>query len=260
MPPGTCASIVTEGVGETQKLIDRFNAISDKFAEPVSDEEMQKLLDEQAKLQDAIDAVQGWELERKLEIAADALRLPPWDAKVATLSGGERRRVALCRLLLSQPDMLLARRADESSRRGVGGLARALSRGIPEHGHRSDPRSLLSRQRRRLDSRARSRLRHTVAGQLFLVARAEGRAPAAGRDGSRRRCASHCSASSSGCAQIPRRARPRARRACSATRSSPRRSFRSATRPTRSTFRPARDSASSWSRSRTCARDSATGC
>jgi len=100
-------SIVTEGVGETQKLIDRFNAISDKFAEPVSDEEMQKLLDEQAKLQDAIDAVQGWELERKLEIAADALRLPPWDAKVSTLSGGERRRVALCRLLLSQPDMLL---------------------------------------------------------------------------------------------------------------------------------------------------------
>ena len=100
-------SIVTEGVGETQTLIDRFNAISDKFAEPVSDEEMQELLDEQAKLQDAIDAVQGWELERKLEIAADALRLPPWDAKVSTLSGGERRRVALCRLLLSQPDMLL---------------------------------------------------------------------------------------------------------------------------------------------------------
>ena len=100
-------SIVTEGVGETQKLIDRFNAISDKFAEPVSDDEMQKLLDEQARLQDAIDSVQGWELERKLEIAADALRLPPWEAKVETLSGGERRRVALCRLLLSQPDMLL---------------------------------------------------------------------------------------------------------------------------------------------------------
>src|SRR5262249_58702230 len=94
-------------VGETQKLIDRFNAISDKFAEPVSDDEMQKLLDEQAKLQDAIDAVQGWELERKLEIAADALRLPPWDSSISTLSGGEKRRVALCRLLLSSPDMLL---------------------------------------------------------------------------------------------------------------------------------------------------------
>jgi len=100
-------AVVTEGVGATQALIDRFNAISDKFAEPVGDEEMQKLLDEQAKLQDAIDAVQGWELERKLEIAADALRLPPWDTMIATLSGGEKRRVALCRLLLSQPDMLL---------------------------------------------------------------------------------------------------------------------------------------------------------
>ena len=103
----TVRSVVTEGVGTTQALIDRFNAISDRFAEPLADEEMQKLLDEQARLQDAIDAVQGWELERKLEIAADALRLPPWDAKVATLSGGEKRRVALCRLLLSQPDMLL---------------------------------------------------------------------------------------------------------------------------------------------------------
>ena len=71
------------------------------------DDEMNALLEEQAKLQDAIDAAGGWELERKLEIAADALRLPPWDAKIATLSGGEKRRVALCRLLLSAPDMLL---------------------------------------------------------------------------------------------------------------------------------------------------------
>jgi ATP-binding cassette ChvD family protein len=100
-------AVVTEGVGETQKLIDRFNAISDRFAEALGDDEMQKLLDEQARLQDAIDAVQGWELERKLEIAADALRLPPWEARISTLSGGEKRRVALCRLLLSQPDMLL---------------------------------------------------------------------------------------------------------------------------------------------------------
>jgi energy-dependent translational throttle protein EttA len=106
-PDKDVRAAVLEGVGETQGLIDRFNAISDKFAEPMSDEDMQKLLDEQAKLQDAIDAVQGWELERKLEIAADALRLPPWDAKISTLSGGEKRRVALCRLLLSQPDMLL---------------------------------------------------------------------------------------------------------------------------------------------------------
>ena len=98
---------VMEGVGETFQLLQRFNQISDAFAEPMDDEQMNKLLEEQAKLQDAIDAAGGWELERKLEIAADALRLPPWDAKIEQLSGGEKRRVALCRLLLSQPDMLL---------------------------------------------------------------------------------------------------------------------------------------------------------
>ena len=99
---------VIEGVAEIQDLIDRFNAVSDKFADPdLSEDAMNKLMDEQAKLQDAIDAKGGWELERKLEVAGDALRLPPWDADVTKISGGERRRVALCRLLLSQPDMLL---------------------------------------------------------------------------------------------------------------------------------------------------------
>jgi ATP-binding cassette ChvD family protein len=103
----TVRDIVAEGVGDVQSLIDRFNAISDRFAEPMSDDEMNKLMEEQAKLQDKIDAFNGWELERKLEIAADALRLPPWEAVIGKLSGGEKRRVALCRLLLSKPDMLL---------------------------------------------------------------------------------------------------------------------------------------------------------
>jgi sulfate-transporting ATPase len=103
----TVREVVGEGVGDVQSLIDRFNAISDKFAEPLSDDEMNKLMEEQAKMQDKIDAVGGWELERKLEIAADSLRLPPWDAVIGKLSGGEKRRVALCRLLLSKPDMLL---------------------------------------------------------------------------------------------------------------------------------------------------------
>ncbi len=103
----TVREVVGEGVGDVQGLIDRFNAISDRFAEPMSDDEMNKALEEQAKMQDKIDAVGGWELERKLEIAADSLRLPPWDAVVGKLSGGEKRRVALCRLLLSKPDMLL---------------------------------------------------------------------------------------------------------------------------------------------------------
>ncbi|MDJ0813899.1 MAG: energy-dependent translational throttle protein EttA [Woeseiaceae bacterium] len=98
---------VEEGLGETIELLHRFNEISEKFAEPMSDDEMNALLEEQGKLQDAIDAAGGWEVDRKLEVAADALRLPPWDADVTKLSGGERRRVALCRLLLSQPDMLL---------------------------------------------------------------------------------------------------------------------------------------------------------
>ena len=98
---------VEEGLGETIALVERFNAISDRFAEPMEDDEMNRLLAEQGELQTQIDAVNGWEIGRKLEVAGDALRLPPWDAEVAKLSGGERRRVALCRLLLSEPDMLL---------------------------------------------------------------------------------------------------------------------------------------------------------
>jgi len=98
---------VMQGVGGTFALVERFNAISEAFAEPMSDDEMNKLLEEQATLQDAIDAAAGWEIERKLEIAADALRLPAWEAKIGSLSGGEKRRVALCQLLLSAPDMLL---------------------------------------------------------------------------------------------------------------------------------------------------------
>ena len=96
---------VEEGVAETKALVDRFNEVSAKFAEP--DADFDALIAEQAKLQDRIEAAGAWDLDRKLEQAADALRLPPWDAEVNTLSGGERRRVALCRLLLSAPDMLL---------------------------------------------------------------------------------------------------------------------------------------------------------
>ncbi|MEO1752093.1 energy-dependent translational throttle protein EttA [Thiofaba sp. EF100] len=96
---------VMDGIGEIAQLLQRFNDISNEFANP--DADFDKLLAEQAELQDKIDAAGGWDLDRKLEIAADALRLPPWDADVTKLSGGERRRVALCRLLLSNPDMLI---------------------------------------------------------------------------------------------------------------------------------------------------------
>ncbi|OZB75865.1 MAG: energy-dependent translational throttle protein EttA [Halothiobacillus sp. 14-55-98] len=96
---------VMDGAGETARLLERFNEVSNEFANP--DADFDALLAEQAELQDKIDAAGGWDLDRKLEIAADALRLPPWDADVVKLSGGERRRVALCRLLLSNPDMLI---------------------------------------------------------------------------------------------------------------------------------------------------------
>jgi ATP-binding cassette ChvD family protein len=98
---------VEEGVAEKRALLDRFNEISARFAEPMSDEEMQALLEEQGEVQDRIDRTDAWSLDRMLDIAMDALRLPPADADVTNLSGGERRRVALCRLLLSAPDLLL---------------------------------------------------------------------------------------------------------------------------------------------------------
>jgi ATP-binding cassette ChvD family protein len=98
---------VQQGVKEIVGLVEEFNAISDKFAEPMSDDEMNALLEKQGELQTKIDTCDGWEIERILERAADALRLPPWEADVSKLSGGERRRVALCRLLLSKPEMLL---------------------------------------------------------------------------------------------------------------------------------------------------------
>ena len=98
---------VEEGVAAVQSLLTRFDEVNAAFAEPMDDDQMNALLEEQGQLQDQIDAAGGWELDRKLEVAADALRLPPWDADVTRLSGGERRRVALCKLLLSAPDMLL---------------------------------------------------------------------------------------------------------------------------------------------------------
>jgi sulfate-transporting ATPase len=98
---------VDVAVKPTRDLLLKFEEISNKFAEPMSDDEMTKLLDQQAKVQEKIDAVNAWDLDRKIEIAMDALRLPPGDADVNKLSGGEKRRVALCRTLLEEPDMLL---------------------------------------------------------------------------------------------------------------------------------------------------------
>jgi ATP-binding cassette ChvD family protein len=106
-PAKSAGENVMEGVKETKALLDRFNEVSAKFGEEMSDDAMNALIAEQAELQEKIDAANAWELERTVEIAMDALRCPSPEADVKTLSGGERRRVALCRLLLSKPDMLL---------------------------------------------------------------------------------------------------------------------------------------------------------
>jgi ATP-binding cassette ChvD family protein len=106
-PGKTVRAVVEEGVGKTRALLARFEEISAKFAEPLEDDEMNALLEEQAKLQDKIDSIGAWELDRTLDVAMEALRLPEPDTDVSVLSGGERRRVALCRLLLQKPDLLL---------------------------------------------------------------------------------------------------------------------------------------------------------
>jgi sulfate-transporting ATPase len=106
-PDKTVSENVAEAFGELQAALTRFNAISEKFMEPMEEEEMNALLAEQAQLQEVIDSQDGWDLDRRIEIALDALRCPPPDANVTKLSGGERRRVALCRLLLEKPDLLL---------------------------------------------------------------------------------------------------------------------------------------------------------
>jgi len=106
-PSKTVKDVVEEGVAETRALLQRFDEINEKFAQDLSPEEMDKVLAEQARVQDRIDAAGAWELDSKLDLAMEALRLPPPDVDVKTLSGGERRRVALCRLLLQSPDLLL---------------------------------------------------------------------------------------------------------------------------------------------------------
>ena len=106
-PERTVLQIVQEGVAETVALLARFDEINNRFAEPMSDDEMNALLEEQGKVQDQLDAANAWDLDSRLELAMDALRCPPSDLQIKHISGGERRRVALCRLLLQEPDILL---------------------------------------------------------------------------------------------------------------------------------------------------------
>ena len=168
----------------SRTCIDQYNAVMAKWADP--DADYDAIGAEQATLEDRINAADAWNLERNVDIAMDALRCPPDDADVTTLSGGEKRRVALCRLLLQPPGPAAARRADQPPRRRVGRLARALPPGVLGHRRRDHPRPLLPRQRRAVDPRARPRARHPVRGQLLELARAEAR-PDGARAEDRRR-------------------------------------------------------------------------
>ena len=174
---------VEEAVAKTRGLLKRFEELNEKLAEELSEAESEKVMAEYQRVQDAIEAANAWELDRQLEIAMDALRLPPPDADVTKLSGGEKRRVALCQLLLEQPDLLLL---DEPTNHldaeSVAWLERHLAE-YPGHGRRGHARPLLPRQRRGLDPGARPRRRHPVEGQLLELARAEGAAPRARGEG-----------------------------------------------------------------------------
>ena len=128
-PNKTVKEVVEEGKAELVALLHEYEAVSNKIGE-VGPEEMEKLIDKQAQIQEKIEAANGWELENELEVAMDALRCPPADAKVGVLSGGEKRRVALCRLMIQEPDILVARRADEPSRCRVRAMAGAASAAI----------------------------------------------------------------------------------------------------------------------------------
>ena len=221
---------------------------------------MDKVLEEQGRLQDRIDAVNAWDIDSQLELAMDALRCPPPDADVTTLSGGERRRVALCRLLLKSPDLLLL---DEPTNHLDAESVAWLERFLKEY---KGTVVAVTHDRYFLDNAAEWILeldrgaRHPVEGQLLVVARAEAAAAGAGgedRDASGRR---RCSASSSGSACRRARARPRARRASTPTSSCSTRTRRRRSSRSRSTFRPARGSATSSSRRAACARPTATSC
>ena len=202
---------VEEGVAETKALLARYDDVNAKLGEDLSPEDMEKVLDEQSRIQDKIDASNAWDLDSRLELAMDALRLPPPGCGGRDAVGRRAPARGAVPAAVAIPRPAAARRADEPSRCGVGRVARAFSEGLCRHGRRRHPRSLFSRQRRGMDSRARSRPRDPVGRELLVLAGAEAESPATGREGRDAESSARSSASSNGFACRRGRDRRRAR-------------------------------------------------
>ena len=187
---------VEDGVAETRALLDRFNELAANYSDETADEF--------ARMQEQIDAADAWNLDTQLDTAMDALRLPPSDADVTKLVRRRAPPRGAVPAAAERARPAAARRADEPPRRRVGRLARAPPRGVQGHRRGRHPRSLLPRQRRGLDPRARPRARHPVRGQLLELAGAEAGAARAGGEARTTRASARSSPSSSGCARTRR--------------------------------------------------------
>ena len=255
----TCAATSRRPSPTRGRMLQEFEALGDKYAEVADDPDaMEKLMNRQAALQDKIDAANAWELDRQIEIAMDAMNLPPGDADVTKLSGGEKRRVALCKILLEKPDLLLL---DEPTNHLDAESVAWLERHLTEYAGTivavTHDRYFLDNVAE-LDSGARPRPGHSVGGQLLVVARAEAQAARARREAGVGPAAHAGPRAGVGSHRRPRPGRPRARPASRPTKRWRPSSSRIGPTSSKSRFRPASGWATAWSRRSTSASPTAT--